>query len=244
VKDRFVIIIPARLKSTRFPGKPLIDICGKSMIQHVWERCCLALPEQLVYVATDSTKIAKHCQNLGIQVIMTPESCLTGTDRVYEASKQVDAEIYINVQGDEPLIDPQDIKNVIECSSASPDDIVSAMCSIENEIDFYSSSVPKVVTRPDGRLLYMSRAAIPTNKNLGFMLAKKQVCIYAFPKTTLEKFASVNSKTALEQIEDIEVLRFLELGYEVKMTEVSSSSVAIDFPEDVIRVENIINEKY
>jgi 3-deoxy-manno-octulosonate cytidylyltransferase (CMP-KDO synthetase) len=214
------------------------------MIHRVWERCCLALPKQLVYVATDDCEIAKHCEYFGIQVIMTPDTCLTGTDRVYEASKQVDAETYINVQGDEPLIDPEDIKKVLESSSIHPDDIINGMCFIKNEKDFYSSAVPKVVTRPDGRLLYMSRAPIPTNKNLGFMLAKKQVCIYAFPKKILEEFAKVKAKTSLEQIEDIEILRFLELGYEVKMVEVSSSSVAIDFPADVMRVETILNEKY
>jgi 3-deoxy-manno-octulosonate cytidylyltransferase (CMP-KDO synthetase) len=243
MKNKFVIIIPARFKSSRFPGKPLIDLCGKSMINRVWERCCLALPKQLVYVATDDGKIAKHCEDLGIQVIMTPARCLTGTDRVYEASKKVEAEIYINVQGDEPLIDPEDIRKVIETSNCYPNNVVNAMCTINNEKDFYSSTVPKVVTRPDGRLLYMSRAAIPTNKSLEFTLAKKQVCIYAFPKNSLEKFTSVESKTSLEEIEDIEILRFLELGYEVNMIEVSTSSVAIDIPSDVIRVEAILNEQ-
>ncbi len=243
MKNKFVIIIPVRFNSTRFPGKPLIDLCGKSMIHRVWERCCLALPKQLVYVATDDGQIAKHCEDLGIQVIMTADNCLTGTDRVYEASKKVEAEIYINVQGDEPLIDPEDIKQVMETSNCYPDNIVNAMCSINNEKDFYSSTVPKVVTRPDGRLLYMSRSAIPTNKNLEFTSAKKQVCIYAFPKKSLEKFTSVESKTSLEEIEDIEILRFLELGYEVNMIEVSSSSVAIDIPADVVRVEAILNEQ-
>jgi 3-deoxy-manno-octulosonate cytidylyltransferase (CMP-KDO synthetase) len=241
--NKFVIIIPARFKSSRFPGKPLVNLCGKSMIHRVWERCCLALPKELVYVATDDLNISDHCKAFGIQVIMTPSCCLTGTDRVYEASKKVEADIYINVQGDEPLIDPNDIKQVIETSNRYPDNIVNAMCAIASEHDFYSSTVPKVVTRPDGRLLYMSRAAIPTNKKLEFTSAKKQVCIYAFPKASLEKFNSVESKTPLEEIEDIEILRFLELGYEVNMIEVSASSVAIDIPADVTRVEVIINEQ-
>jgi 3-deoxy-manno-octulosonate cytidylyltransferase (CMP-KDO synthetase) len=239
--NKFVIIIPARFKSSRFPGKPLVSLCGKSMIHRVWERCCLALPKELVYVATDDLNISDHCDALGIQVIMTPSSCLTGTDRVYEASKIVAADIYINVQGDEPLIDPNDIKQVIATSTRYPDNIVNAMCPIASEYDFYSSTVPKVVTRPDGRLLYMSRAAIPTNKKLEFGAAKKQVCIYAFPKNSLEKFSCVEAKTPLEEIEDIEILRFLELGYDVNMIEVSASSVAIDVPADVDRVEAILN---
>ena len=243
MKNKFVIIIPARFESSRFPGKPLIDLCGKSMIHRVWERCCLALPQNLVYVATDSLNISEHCEALGIQVIMTSSSCLTGTDRVYEASKKIKADIYINVQGDEPLIDPEDIKQVIALSDSNPDNIVNAMCPISNELDFVSSTVPKVVTRPDGRLLYMSRAAIPTNKKLEFISAKKQVCIYAFPKASLVDFSKVKNKTPLEEVEDIEILRFLELGYEVNMIEVSASSVAIDIPNDVARVEAILNEQ-
>ncbi len=244
MKNKFVIIIPARFKSSRFPGKPLVDLCGKSMIYRVWERCCLALSKDLVYVATDDAKIATHCESLGIQVIMTSESCLTGTDRVYEASQKIDADIYINVQGDEPLIETDDIKRIISVSSCNLDSIVNAMCPITNEHDFYSPSVPKVVTRNDGRLLYMSRAGIPTDKNLEFSSANKQVCIYAFPKKSLEDFSQIESKTPLEDSEDIEILRFLELGYEINMVKVSTSSIAIDVPEDVARVKAILNDQY
>lgn len=195
-----------------------------------------------MYVATDDLRIADHCEQMGIQVVMTPEGCLTGTDRVHAAAKLVGADIYINVQGDEPLIDPDDIKLIIEASKRNPNSIINAMCSISNKRDFLSPTIPKVVVRPDGRLLYMSRAGIPSNKNLDFVSAKKQVCIYAFPKNSLEAFTSVNSKTPLEEIEDIEVLRFMEIGYDVEMIEVSSSSVAIDIPGDVARVEAILNE--
>ena len=237
-----VIIIPARYKSSRFPGKPLVRINGKSMIQRVWERCCLAVTRDIVFVATDDERIAQHCQELGIQIIMTSKDCMTGTDRLFDASKQIDAITYINVQGDEPLLDPQDITDVIEQAKLNPNNIVNAMCVIASESDFRSSTVPKVVTRPDGRLLYMSRAAIPTSKVLDFKSAYKQVCIYAFPKNSLKDFSSVDEKTPLEKIEDIEILRFLELGYEVNMTEVSSASIAVDIPEDVARVEAVLNE--
>jgi 3-deoxy-manno-octulosonate cytidylyltransferase (CMP-KDO synthetase) len=239
---KFVIVIPARFQSSRFPGKPLVDLCGKSMLQRVWGQCIKAMPAVDVYIATDNLKIYEHCEKHNMQVIMTSNKCLTGTDRVFDASKQINADIFINVQGDEPLIEPNDILMVVKESSQNPKSIINAMCSIQNENDFYSSTVPKVVTGPDNRLLYMSRAAIPTNKKHAFLSAKKQVCIYAFPKSSLEKFSSIKVKTPLEDIEDIEILRFLELGYDVKMVNVSSSAIAIDIPEDVERVKAILNE--
>lgn len=239
--QKVIIVIPARYESSRFPGKPLALIAGESMISRVWKRCCQALSASQVYVATDNERIRAHCEDLGIQVVMTSSNCLTGTDRVYEVSQKIKADIYINVQGDEPLIEPDDIQTVIEKAKQNPSNIINAMCPIQSESDFYSSSVPKVVARPDGRLLYMSRANIPTDKKLNFVSAKKQVCIYAFNQQSLVDFASVDSKTPLEQIEDIEILRFLELGYEVNMVDVSSASIAVDFPEDVERVEGELN---
>ncbi len=240
---KFVNIIPARYKSSRFPGKPLVQIKGKSLIQRVWEKCCLAMSSSDVYIATDDKRIQQHCEELGMQVVMTSENCLTGTDRVFEASQQVGADIYINVQGDEPLIDPNDITQVMQESSRVPLSIVNAMCPIQKEADFRSLSIPKVVTRMDGRLLYMSRAAIPTTKESHYITANKQVCIYAFPKKCLADFVSVVKKTPMEVIEDIEILRFLELGYEVNMINVSSASIAVDFPEDVKKVENALSNE-
>jgi 3-deoxy-manno-octulosonate cytidylyltransferase (CMP-KDO synthetase) len=241
-KLKFVVVIPARYQSSRFPGKPLVDLCGQSMLQRVWGQCIKALPADDVYIATDDKQIFEHCEKNGMQVVMTSNSCLTGTDRVYDASKQIEADIFINVQGDEPLIEPDDILQVLSASARQPNSIINAMCEINSESDFYSSTVPKVVTRPDNSLLYMSRAAIPTDKQHKFQSANKQVCIYAFPKSSLQKFASINEKTPLESIEDIEILRFLELGYEVSMVTVSAASIAIDIPEDVARVEAILNE--
>ena len=234
------IIIPARYKSSRFPGKPLIDILGKSMIHRVWEQCREVLPSANIFVATDSKKIADHCLKNKIQALLTSSDCHTGTDRVYEASKQIQAETIINVQGDEPLINPEDIKKVIEEAKKYPSKIINAMCPILEERDFRNINIPKVVFRKDFQLLYMSRAPIPIDKINSFSKAWKQVCIYAFPKIALQDFASESSKTPLEFLEDIEILRFLELGYDIKMIEVSTSSVAIDVPNDVERVEKVI----
>jgi 3-deoxy-manno-octulosonate cytidylyltransferase (CMP-KDO synthetase) len=231
------IIIPARYASSRFPGKPLAEIAGKTLIRRVWERCLPVLSVEDIWVATDDGRIADHCRSFGARVVMTSTSCLTGTDRVHEASLQIAADVYINVQGDEPLIDGDDIRHVIAVAEAHPGAIVNAMCAVDLESDFRSPTVPKVVTRPDGRLLYMSRAAIPTDKKLAFRTTMKQVCIYAFDAPALAAFAAAGRRTPLEDIEDIEILRFLELGYEVRMVEVSQAAIAVDVPDDIARVE-------
>jgi 3-deoxy-manno-octulosonate cytidylyltransferase (CMP-KDO synthetase) len=237
---KVVLIIPARYASSRLPGKPLIDLCGKSMIERTYNQCCLAIDKSDIYIATDDTRIKKHCEILNMQVLMTTKDCLTGTDRVYQASKQVLADIYINVQGDEPIIDPKNIKTVINASLKNPKSVINAMSTI-GEGEFQSASVPKVVTRLDNRLLYMSRAGIPSNKSIKFTCAKKQICIYAFPRKSLVDFARHIQKTSLENIEDIEILRFLEIGYEVQMVNVPNNSIAVDVLNDVVIVKKILS---
>jgi len=241
-EERVVIIIPARYKSKRFEGKPLCNIAGKTLIKRVWERCCLAIPHEDIYIATDSELIVEHCKNNDMQYIITSEECMTGTDRIAEAAKQViDADIIINVQGDEPVISPEDILKIIDAHKKNPKVVHCGMCTIHNEEDFRSSNVPKVIAANDGRLMYMSRGAIPTDKTLSFKNAKKQVCIYAFPREALTDYAACEDKTSLESIEDIEILRFLELGHEVYMVDVSSNSIAVDVPEDVNKVLRRLN---
>ena len=238
---KFAVIIPARYKSSRFPGKPLVMINGIPLIRRVWDICIAAVPKDQVFVATDDARIEKYCIDNNINVLITSESCLTGTDRVYEASLQVNAESYINVQGDEPTLNPRDISLVI--SHATNADVVNAMCPIANEYDYKNPNVPKVVTRLDGRLLYMSRAGIPSNKSSEFVAGMKQVCIYAFSKKALHDFYHTRAKTPLEGVEDIEILRFLELGYDVNMIRVSSSSLAVDVQDDILKVEEYLNFK-
>lgn len=231
-----VIIIPARYQSSRLPGKPLVQIKGKTLIERTWEQCVKAFPPEDVYVATDDQRILQFLKGKNINVLLTSSSCLTGTDRIYEASLQIKADVYINVQGDEPLIDPQDIMAVSEEAKKFPDQIINAMAPILEEKDFFSLTVPKVVADQNGKLLYMSRAAIPHGKKPQFKKAYKQVCIYAFPQKCLSDFYNVGKKTPLEEVEDIEILRFLERGTSIKMIEVSTSSIAVDVPEDVERV--------
>jgi 3-deoxy-manno-octulosonate cytidylyltransferase (CMP-KDO synthetase) len=239
---RFIVVIPARYHSARLPAKPLIELCGVPMIVRTHRRCTEAVPADLVYVATDDERIRTTCVNAGIRVIMTSSNCLTGTDRVAEVARQVAADIFINVQGDEPVFNPDDLRLLLRTAREHPLDVINGYCELDGEERFRSPSTPKVVLRPDGRLLYMSRAAIPTNKGQGFVKAWRQVCAYAFPKPALEAFAACTAKTPLEAIEDIEILRFLELGFEVRMIPMSAMSVAVDDPADVVRAEAVIRE--
>jgi len=236
-----IIVIPARMQSSRLPGKPLIDIAGKTLIQRTYERCIMAVPKEQIYVATDNVEIFKHCKQRNMQVVMTSENCLTGTDRVAEVAEQIEADYYINVQGDEPLMNPQDILDTIKAAEKYTGEIINGYAPIKEE-DYKSLTVPKVVIRPDGRLLYMSRSPIPGNKNGSFQKAWRQVCVYAFPKIALQTFIKEGEKTPLEAQEDIEILRFLELGYEVRMIPLSVDSIAVDVPEDVERVKQKLKE--
>jgi 3-deoxy-manno-octulosonate cytidylyltransferase (CMP-KDO synthetase) len=232
---KYAVVIPARYQSSRFPGKPLVDICGKPMIQHVWEKCCIAVDASQVYVATDSDKIAQCVSEFGGQVVMTSSTCLTGTDRLAEANETLNCDFLVNVQGDEPVIDPENITKVIE-SYLQTNQITNAYSRILTEEEFRSRTIPKTVVSKSGKLLYMSRSPIPLTKKGEFQIAYKQVCVYAFGRRDLEFFSSMQEKTTLEQVEDIEILRFLESDIPVRMVEVPSGTLAVDVPEDVKKV--------
>lgn len=239
----YCVIIPARYQSSRLPGKPLIDLCGLPMVVRTYKQCIQACPSEKVYVATDDERIRDVCESNNIQVIMTSRDCLTGTDRIAECANYIDADVFINIQGDEPLFNPKDLELLVSYVEKYPGEVLNGYCEI-SEVDlFRSGSIPKVVFRPDGRLLYMSRAPIPSNKEQGFKKAWRQVCAYAFPREALNDFNSLNEKTRLESIEDIEILRFLELGWEVRMIELSNDSIAVDTPADIQRVKAAILER-
>ena len=239
----YLIVIPARLKSTRLPNKPLIKIKGKEILLRTYEQCLLATnsPDKII-VATDHESIVQFCEEHSIQVLMTSEHCLTGTDRVSEVANKIKADSYINVQGDEPVLNPEDLKTVIASVEENPEKIYNGFAEIKEEKNYFSPNIPKVIFHPVTKeLMYMSRAAVPANKKFTFEKAWKQVCIYAFPKHCLDAFSS-HQKTPLEAIEDIEVLRFLELGYSVQMIPLSGNGIAVDVPEDIIKVETYLSE--
>lgn len=240
---KYVVVIPARMASTRLPRKPLIIINGKSMIQRTCEQVAKSIAKSKIIVATDNTEIFDHVTKLGFIAMMTSEYCLTGTDRVAEVAKKTNYDYYINVQGDEPLINPEDINTIIKKIEDYPNEILNGYTAIESSADYHSTSIPKVVFGPNKSLFYMSRAAIPGNKAASLLKAWRQICIYSFPKKALLEFASLGKKTPLEEIEDIEILRFIEMGYQVRMISLSNVSIAVDNPDDVEKVKIKLDEK-
>lgn len=242
---KIVGVIPARYASTRFPGKPLVKILGKPMILWVAERTAEALGVENTYIATDDNRIAEVAQNAGFQAVMTSNKCLTGTDRLWDFAQQIPADIYINVQGDEPMVKPADILKVIETKKQNPLIIINAMCKLRPEEDPCDLTIPKVLASRNGNLIYMSRSPIPYPKsgNLEGITFYKQVCIYAFNYQELQAFGKETQKAYCEQFEDIEILRFLDLGFKVKMVEVNSASAAVDLPEHVPMIEKLMSHE-
>jgi 3-deoxy-manno-octulosonate cytidylyltransferase (CMP-KDO synthetase) len=239
LKDqKVVVVIPARYKSSRFPGKPLAKIKGKEMILWVAEISEKAVGKEFTYIATENEEIANLVKDNGYNVILTSDNCKTGTDRVAEASVEIDADIIINIQGDEPMLNYNDILRVIECKKNNPNFIINCMSDLNSDEDINDKKIPKVVVDGDDNLLYISRSAIPGKKSEKTKKGKKQICIYAFDKECLKDFYSRKNKTPLEFEEDIEILRFLEMGYKIKMLEVNNDTYAVDYPNDIKIVES------
>lgn len=244
IEDKLVpkvaVVIPARYKSSRFPGKPLAKIKGKEMIIWVAEIAEKAVGKENVYIATENQEIVDCVKGYGYRVILTSDSCLTGTDRVAEATLEIDADIIINIQGDEPMLDPQDIKRVIQAKLDNPAHVINCQAYLSANEDVENKKIPKVITNLQDELIYSSRNPIPGTKTGNGKYPKKQVCIYAFDRDQLSAFTSQVQKTPLENEEDIEILRFIEMGYKVKMVEVKGNTVAVDYPEDILEVESLL----
>lgn len=233
-------IIPARYKSSRFPGKPLALILNKPMIIWVCEIVEKALGKENTFVATDDKQINSIVSSYGYNVIMTSESCMTGTDRLWEVAQQVKADIYVNIQGDEPTLDPNEILSIIELKKQNPGFIINGMTRILDSEDPENINIPKVLVNIDNELIYMSRLPIPGVKSTGNPVYYKQVCIYAFNYEELKAFGKCSQKAYYEQFEDIEILRFFDLGKRIKMAETKASSLAVDIPEDILIVEKFL----
>jgi 3-deoxy-manno-octulosonate cytidylyltransferase (CMP-KDO synthetase) len=232
------VVVPARYASSRYPGKPLVPLLGKPMVLWVAERSAEAVGRENVYVATDDERIAEIVSEAGFSTLMTSSGALTGTDRLAEASQLVDYDIYINVQGDEPMVNPNDIRRCIEMKAKHPDRIINGYCWVGVDEDPANINLPKVITNEQDDLIYMSRVALPAFKDRANAPKryKKQVCIYGFSRNELLAFANFGRKSELEAAEDIEILRFFELGYTVHMIE-CQPGLAVDVPDDVQRVE-------
>jgi len=240
---KYIIVIPARFKSIRLPGKPLANIGGLPMIVRTYNQCKKVVSENKIIVATDSLKIKNVCNEYNIKSIITSNKCLTGTDRVAEVAKKIKCNFYINVQGDEPFFNPNDLKILIKEAEKKPNEVINGYTEIKNKKLFFSSSIPKVVFDKNGYLLYMSRGPIPSNKALEFRKAWRQVCAYSFPRKALIDFTKTKNKTPIELLEDIEILRFLENGYKVKMIKMSNKSLAVDNNEDLEKAKIYLKYK-
>lgn len=237
-----VVVIPARWASTRFPGKPLADIAGKPMIEHVYQRASKALGVDKVLVATDDIKILKCVREFGGEVVLTGEH-RSGTDRVAEAVADISCDIVVNVQGDEPLLPPQMIEEVIK---PFKDDNSLQMTSLKRTFrvdeDPSSPQLVKVVTDIKDNALYFSRSLIPYPRypqQLGPFL---HVGIYAYRKKFLLKFSSLPS-TPLEQTEGLEQLRVLEHGYQIKVPTTEFFSIGVDAPDDIEKVKRYLQDE-
>ena len=228
---RQIIVIPTRMKGTRLPGKPLIKILNKPMIQHVWERCASVHPKNDIFLATEDEIIEKFCHEKSINCLNTGPAN-TAIDRLKLFSDEIKADSYINVQGDEPVINPKDIKTILEYNRRWPDRIVFGKTAATEE-DFFDYSKAKVVCDINDRLLYSSRAGIPLNNKGKFVSAKRAIWIYAFNKDVLNKYFNNINKTILDKIEDNEIIRFLEIDVPVYCTDMIGDSWSVDEPKDL-----------
>ena len=241
---KFIGIIPARYESSRFPGKPLVDIQGKSMIQRVYEQCLKAKLNRVV-VATDDERIFEHVKNFGGEIVMTSNSHESGTDRIAEAAKILQLSedaIILNIQGDEPFIDPEDINTLAHCFNEERTQIATLVKVIKDVEILLSSNSPKVALGLRGQALYFSREAIPHLRGvekkdwLSKQTYYQHVGIYAFKHATLNAISKL-PMGVLEQSEGLEQLRWLENGYSIQTAGITSECIAIDSPEDLIRID-------
>ncbi len=243
-----IAVIPARYAATRLPGKPLVSLAGKSMIERVWERTRRAKKISRVIIATDDERILKAVAGFGGEAAMTRSEHRSGTERVAEVAAGMarnDAEIFVNVQGDEPLIDPDAIDAAVEAIESDESVMVSTlMVPIAKAADIMDPNIVKVVLDFDGNALYFSRAPIPwvrDRESPVHVQHMKHLGLYAFRSAALLDFPTLPLGD-LERVEQLEQLRWMENGYKIRVAETAHDSVSVDVPEDVARVEQLLRE--
>jgi len=242
-------VIPARFASSRFPGKALAPLAGKPMVQHVYDRVRRAQSISQVVVATDDDRIAQAVRAFGGEVVMTRPDHRSGTERVAEVATHVAAEVYVNVQGDEPVIEPAAIDAAVEALTGDDSVRVSTLCvAIQEPADVVNPNVVKVVADFDGNALYFSRAPIPWVRDQeakdwhAHVRHSKHLGLYVFRREALVEFATLPPGD-LEKVEQLEQLRLLENGIPIRVVETEHDSVSVDTPEDVSRVEALLAKK-
>lgn len=241
-------VIPSRYQSTRFPGKPLADIMGKSMISRVYERASEAGSIDELIVATDDERIANHVRSFGGKVMMTSENHTNGTSRCLEVLETISRDekafdIVVNIQGDEPFIQPEQIDQLVSLFSDGTTEIASLVSKITSEKDLFDPNVVKVVMNPHGNALYFSRQTIPFLRGIDqqIWLGKgsfyQHIGIYAYKSTILKKINALDP-TPLEESEKLEQLRWLENNLVIRLGITDYKGVGIDTPEDITKLIN------
>ena len=233
-----IIVIPARMGGSRLPGKPLIEIRGIPMIERVWNQCKKVKNQSEIYVATEDIKIEEFCDSKGIQCVNTGPAP-TAIDRIKLFSDKIEADSYINVQGDEPIVNTKDIEKILNYNKDNPDKIIFGKAEA-NIDEFNDYSKAKVVCNKDNKLLYCSRAGIPLNNRGDYTKAFRAIWIYAFNKKSLDLYYELYGKSRIEEIEDTEILRFLEIDIPVYCIDLIGDSWAVDEPKDLLEVESRI----
>jgi 3-deoxy-manno-octulosonate cytidylyltransferase (CMP-KDO synthetase) len=240
---KIIGVIPSRYESSRFPGKPLAEICGKPMIYWVYHQATKVDAFDEVYVATDDARIEEVCRQYDMNCIMTANTHQTGTDRLGEVAQKIEADFYVNIQGDEPMIEPETIEKVVTYKLAHPDtEVINTITPIKEEFEITLNTCVKVVTNAEDDGIYLSRTPIPYPKKGQTITYYKHLGLYGLTRKALMFFASAK-RTKLEQIEDIEMLRFVENHWNIKFVTVDSMTIGVDRPEDIARVEAVMKAK-
>jgi 3-deoxy-manno-octulosonate cytidylyltransferase (CMP-KDO synthetase) len=241
---KVVVVIPARYGSSRLPGKPLVSLAGQPMIQRVYERAKSAQRADRVIVATDDERIVKVVQGFGGEARMTRPDHRTGTERVAEVAAHESGDVFVNVQGDEPLLDPAAVDTAVDALLEEPQAAIATVATpIKTPGDIMDPNVCKVVLDFDENALYFSRAPIPwVRDNAGKVQARhlKHLGLYVFRRDALLEYPTL-PQGELERIEQLEQLRWLENGWKIRVAEVEHDAVSVDVPEDIARVEKLLS---
>lgn len=250
---KFLALIPARYASTRFPGKPLVDILGKTMIQRVYERASSVYDH--CYVATDDERIVKAVESFGGKVVMTSATHRSGTDRCREALDAIECEsgetfdVVVNIQGDEPFVSTEQLKQLSTCFTDPATDIATLVKPFSKDENIFNPNSPKVVLSQDSYALYFSRSVIPYLRSVEeqqrWQAAHryfKHLGLYAYRTAVLRKVTEL-PQSSLELAESLEQLRWLENGYKIKVSITDTENYAIDTPDDLERVVKMYGDK-
>jgi len=238
---KIIGVIPARWESSRFPGKPLALIMGKPMIWWVYRQCMKVTELDAVYVATDDARIFNACRDMGLQVLMTSSIHRSGSDRVGEVARAIDGDIFINIQGDEPLIEPQMIRDLIAAFDDHEVYYATLRKRITDRAEIEAASTVKVVVDQNEDALYFSRSVIPSQSRDAETTVYRHVGIYGYTRDFLLRFVEL-PQTPLELAESLEQLRALEHGYKLRVLETQYDTIGVDLTEHIQQVEALIKQ--